>query len=91
MSQATKTQTEKSSKVTPSKRTVSSPRSEAMPFRRQNYQLLGIGVLMLLIGYSLLLVPGQFVDSREFSPALYIAPVVIMGGFGTLIYAILRR
>jgi len=36
-------------------------------------------------------VPGHFVDAREFSPALYIAPVVIMGGFGTLIYAILKR
>jgi hypothetical protein len=50
-----------------------------------------VGVVLLLIGYSLLLVPSHFVDAKVFSPALYIAPVVIMGGFGTLIYAILKR
>lgn len=62
-----------------------------MPFRRLNYLLLAVGAVLLLIGYSLLLVPAHFVDAKEFSPALYIAPVVIMGGFGTLLYAILKR
>jgi len=91
MSQATKTQVEKSSKATSTRKASHTPAQEAMPFRQANYRLLGVGVILLLIGYSLLLVPGHFVDAREFSPALYIAPVVIMGGFGTLIYAILKR
>jgi len=91
MSQATKTQKEKTRKAPSAGKTTPPSAIEAMPFRQQNYRLLGIGVVLLLIGYSLLLVPGHFVDAREFSPALYIAPVVIMGGFGTLIYAILKR
>jgi hypothetical protein len=40
-----------------------------MPFRRQNYQLLVVGVVLLLIGYSLLLEPSHFVDAKVFSPA----------------------
>ncbi len=73
------------------KATRPAPAAEVMPFRRLNYLLLAVGAILLLIGYSLLLVPAHFVDAKEFSPALYIAPVVIMGGFGTLLYAILKR
>ncbi|MCS7162433.1 MAG: DUF3098 domain-containing protein [Bacteroidia bacterium] len=62
-----------------------------MPFTRANYQTLIVGVIILVIGYGLLLWPPYFVDSRVFSPALYIAPWVIVGGISTLIYAILRR
>lgn len=63
----------------------------AMPFNRGNYLWVGIGVALLVLGYLLLLQPGHFVDSKEFSLALYVAPWVILGGFGSLIYAILRR
>ncbi|GIV23662.1 MAG: DUF3098 domain-containing protein [Bacteroidia bacterium] len=63
----------------------------AMPFTRGNYLWLGIGVALLMLGYILLLQPGHFVDSKAFSLALYVAPWVILGGFGSLIYAILRR
>jgi len=62
-----------------------------MPFRRPNYRLLAIGAALLVLGYGLLLVPNRFVDSRIFSVALYVAPWVILGGIGTLLYAILRR
>lgn len=86
------TQTRKNPQPTPTgKATRTTPAVDAMPFRRPNYLLLGAGATLLLIGYSLLLVPAHFVDAKEFSPALYIAPVVIMGGFGTLLYAILKR
>lgn len=86
------TQTRKTPQPTPTgKSTRPAPAADAMPFRRLNYLLLAVGAVLLLIGYSLLLVPAHFVDAKEFSPALYIAPVVIMGGFGTLLYAILKR
>ncbi len=90
MTQPTETR-KKTQPTSAVKATRSTPAAEAMPFRRPNYLLLGVGALLLLIGYSLLLVPAHFVDAKEFSPALYIAPVVIMGGFGTLLYAILKR
>ncbi|MCS7188228.1 MAG: DUF3098 domain-containing protein [Bacteroidia bacterium] len=73
------------------KRGIKEPETSAMPFRKGNYRLLIIGVLILLMGYALLLQPAQFVDSRMFSAALYIAPWVIVGGFGILIYAILKK
>ncbi|MCX7607213.1 MAG: DUF3098 domain-containing protein [Bacteroidia bacterium] len=67
------------------------PEISSMPFERGNYRWLLVGSLLLLIGYALLMQPDTFVDSREFSLALYVAPWVILGGFGTLIYAILKR
>jgi hypothetical protein len=91
MSQVTKPQVGKTANLSSAGRRSRASEAEAMPFRRQNYQLLVVGVVLLLIGYSLLLVPSHFVDAKVFSPALYIAPVVIMGGFVTLIYAILKR
>lgn len=62
-----------------------------MPFTRSNYLWLLRGAAILALGYALLLVPGEFVDSKEFSVALYVAPWVILGGFGVLFYAILKR
>lgn len=62
-----------------------------MPFRPQNYRLLAAGAVLLAVGYALLLVPDRFVDSRSFSVALHVAPWIILGGLGTLLYAILRR
>ncbi|MCS7153365.1 MAG: DUF3098 domain-containing protein [Bacteroidia bacterium] len=65
--------------------------SSEMPFTRANYQWLIIGVILLIIGYIGLLIPPRFVDSKQFSVALYVAPWFILGGFGTLIYAILKK
>jgi hypothetical protein len=76
---------------TPEKKQVRVSQESAMPFTRANYMLLIAGALLLLIGYALLLQPGRYVDAREFSLALYVAPWVILGGFGLLIYAVLRR
>lgn len=62
-----------------------------MPFHRGNYRWLFIGVTILLVGYVGLMIPGEFVDSKQFSFALYVAPWLIVGGFITLIYAILKK
>ncbi len=80
MSVAQKPKTEPSTKSAPD-----------MPFMRRNYVWLFIGVAILLAGYVGLLFPGEFVDSKQFSFALYVAPWLIVGGFMTLIYAILKK
>lgn len=62
-----------------------------MPFHRGNYRWLMGGILLLLMGYSGLLIPNEFVDSKQFSISLYVAPWLILGGFLALIYAILKK
>ncbi|MCS7296819.1 MAG: DUF3098 domain-containing protein [Bacteroidia bacterium] len=81
-----KQHTESSSRKFPSK----SPTPD-MPFHRGNYRWLMGGILLLLMGYSGLLIPNEFVDSKQFSISLYVAPWLILGGFLALIYAILKK
>ncbi len=78
-------------KATQEKSAAKSQETSAMPFTRANYRWLLRGAAVLVLGYALLLVPGEFVDSKEFSVALYVAPWVIVAGFGLLLYAILKR
>jgi hypothetical protein len=85
MSQQTKTAAQAAAKKRPGSD------QEAMPFQRKNYRLLILGSLLLILGYALLQAPSHFVDAREFSLALYVAPVVITGGFGVLLYAIIAK
>lgn len=56
-----------------------------------NYILLGIGAGLLFLGFFLMSLDTEFVDATKFSIALHVAPVVIMLGFGEIIYAILYR
>lgn len=79
--------------ASPSRKAVGRPAGTAsdMPFTRANYRWLLIGTALLIGGYAGLLIPGEFVDSKQFSFALYVAPWLILGGFLTLIYAILKR
>ena len=58
-----------------------------MVFSRRNYVLLIIGVLVVLAGYILMRVDNQ-VDGFL---SLYIAPLLILGGYLEIIYAILFR
>lgn len=83
--------TEKKVINAPKKLSPAKESSSEMPFTRANYHWLIIGVVMLIIGYIGLLIPAHFVDSKQFSVALYVAPWFILGGFGTLIYAILKK
>lgn len=61
-----------------------------MTFSRKNYIFLIIGVLVIFFGFFLLSLDG-FVDAQEFSISLNIAPYIIVGGFGWVIYAIMYR
>lgn len=58
-----------------------------MIFLRQNYVLLIIGVLAIIIGYAIMRIENE-VDGII---SLYIAPLLILGGYLEIIYAILWR
>jgi len=61
-----------------------------MPFGPEHYRLLLIGIGILLFGF-VLLASGDFVDATQFSVPLYIAPVVLLAGYGFLIYTTLKK
>lgn len=63
---------------------------EVLPFGRMNYILLIIGIVIIGFGFFLLSL-DDFVDATEFSISLYIAPIVIVGGFIEIIYAIMYK
>lgn len=69
---------------------VAEARQEALPFTKTNYILLIIGIVVILAGF-VLMSTGEFVDATEFSVALYIAPIMVVGGFVEIIYAIMYR
>lgn len=65
-------------------------------FRKENYILMGVGVLLLILGYVLLSGGGSD-DPEVFSEALFntrrlvVAPLVILAGFIVEIWAIMKR
>ncbi len=58
-----------------------------MIFTRQNYLLLLLGVIAIVIGYTIMRIDNQ-VDGFI---SLYVAPLLILGGSLEIIYAILWR
>ncbi len=65
-------------------------------FGKQNYILLLISILVIIIGFALLAGGGSD-NPNEFSPEIfsnrrmYVAPVVILVGYFLVIYAIMKR
>lgn len=58
-----------------------------MLFTPLNYKLMGLGLLFLVIGFTAMRLENEvhgFVS-------LYISPVVIIAGYATVLYAILKR
>ena len=70
-----------------SRRARSSARTGAMVFARKNYLLLLVGVLLVVVGYVIMALENE-VDGFI---SLYIAPILILGGYLEIIYAILWR
>lgn len=58
-----------------------------MLFGRQNYMLLVVGVLCIIVGYTTMRIENE-VDGFI---SLYISPLLILGGYLEIIYAILWR
>ena len=67
-----------------------------MPFGRDNYLWVIIGLAFLLIGF-LLMIGGGSDDPDVFNEAIFnfrrltLAPILVLIGFGVQIYAIMKR
>ena len=81
-------------KTNPSGAPASNPPSAGttarLPFQRVNYLLLIAGMLLLALGYGLMSTE-KFIDSKQFSLALHVSPILILGGYAGIIFAILYR
>ena len=75
--------------VNPGKK-IDDPSLSELPFTRMNYILLGLGVAIIGIGFWLMSL-DPFIDATEFSISLYIAPIVVVGGFVEIIFAIMYK
>jgi len=58
-----------------------------MVFSALNYKILGAGVLLVIIGFTIMRLENEVYGFIS----LYIAPVVIMAGYITVVFAILKR
>ncbi len=73
-----------------------SPRESEFPFSKENYRFMLIGIGILLLGYGLM-VGGGSDDPAVFSEEIFsfrrltLAPLVVLAGYGTILYAILKR
>lgn len=65
-------------------------------FGKENFILLAVSIVIIVIGF-ILLSGGKTTEETGFDPAIFdtrrifIAPVVIMTGFFSVIYAILKK
>jgi len=70
--------------------------SPDFPFTVRQYQWLGIGIALLVVGY-LLMSGGGSDDPEVFSEEIFntrritVAPMVVLAGYATIFYAILKR
>lgn len=58
-----------------------------MAFHALNYKTLGVGVLMIFIGFTIMRLENEIYGFIS----LYISPVIIMAGYVTVAVAILKR
>lgn len=59
-----------------------------MPFGMLNYLICGGGLLMVILGFYLM-AGEKFIDAKEYSRALYVAPPVIIIGFAVIAVGIM--
>ncbi len=58
-----------------------------MLFTSLNYKLMGLGLLLLIVGFTAMRIENE-VDGII---SLYISPIIIMAGYAVVVYAILKR
>lgn len=58
-----------------------------MLFTALNYKLIGLGVLMVMAGFTAMYIENEVHGFIS----LYISPIVILGGYLTVLIAILKR
>ena len=66
-------------------------------FSKENYIWLGVGIVLLVVGYLLMSGggadnPNEFHADQLFSVRrITIAPITVLAGYGTILYAILKK
>jgi hypothetical protein len=79
-----------------SKKAISDNSKLKFPFQKKNYQLLLIGVGIILLGY-LLMMGGGSEDPNVFDPSIFsfqritLAPIVVLFGYAFIGYAIMHK
>jgi hypothetical protein len=79
-----------------SKKTTSDNSKLKFPFQKKNYQLLLIGVGIILLGYMLMMGGGSE-DPNVFDPSIFsfqritLAPIVVLFGYAFIGYAIMHK
>ncbi len=58
-----------------------------MLFSAENYKIMGLGVLLVILGFTAMYIENEVHGLIS----LYISPIVIIGGYITVIFAILKR
>jgi len=73
--------------VPQSSRSSRSRASRPFVFTRRNYVLIAIGVLAVVVGYALMAIENELYGFIS----LYVAPIIILGGYVEIIYGIMWR
>ena len=66
-------------------------------FSKENYIWLGVGIVLLVVGYLLMSGggsnnPNEFHADQLFSARrITLAPITVLAGYGTILYAILKK
>lgn len=61
--------------------------SKPMLFTPLNYKLLGLGVLLIIVGFTIMRLENEVYGFFS----LYISPVILLSGYALVVYAILKR
>lgn len=62
------------------------PNNNSMIFGAWNYKVLSLGLLLVIIGFT-----AMYIENEVYGIiSLYISPIVIMAGYVTVIFAILK-
>ncbi len=75
---------------------MSSPRKPGFAFGKENYLFMIGGIVLIIVG-MLLMTGGGSTDPNVFSEEIFstrrltIAPIVILAGFGVVLYAIMKK
>lgn len=62
-------------------------KKKPMAFQALNYKILGLGVLLIVIGFTIMRIENEVYGVVS----LYIAPVIIMAGYVVVAVSILKR
>ena len=70
--------------------------NDRLVLSKQNYQIIGVGFAIVVLGYFLMSgggsPPDEFVYEEIFSPIrITVAPIVCLLGFGVVMYGIMKK